>query len=162
MHRHAETGNGRPPAPRTEQDRALIAQEVVEFPELTRDLILALLRQIQIRLDLNHDGIADGQADVPAHEVAARAEIEFLYIRHDARRADAARLKRPALQKIDAVIAVLVEVAGILNIDRVAVLLLEHAHDLRHNIGEIRAAQELSEIQNIGSVRRTQPHFTQA
>ena len=51
MHRHAETGNGRPPAPRTEQDRALIAQEVVEFPELTRDLILALLRQIQIRLD---------------------------------------------------------------------------------------------------------------
>ena len=141
MHRHAEAGCGRTPAARAKQDRTLAAQAIIELAEFARDLILALFGQIQIRFDLNHDGITDGQADVSAHEVAARAEIKLLHIRHDAGRTDAARLQRSALEEIDAVIAVLIEVAGILDINRVAVLLLEHAHQLRHNIGEVGIAQ---------------------
>ena len=141
MHRNAETGRGRAPAARAKQDRPLTAQAIIEFTQLARDLIFTLLRQVQIRFDLNHDGITDGQADVSAHEVAARAEIKLLHIRHDAGRTDAARLQRSALEEIDAVIAVLIEVAGILDINRVAVLLLEHTHHLCHDIGEVSIAQ---------------------
>ena len=111
----------------------LIAQKAVELAELTRYLILALLRQSEIRLDPDHDGVADRQAYVAAHEVALRAEIQLLYLGHYAGGAYAASLKRPALQEIHAVISLFIKITGVLYINRIVVLFFKYAHRLGHN-----------------------------
>ena len=161
MHRYAEAGRCGAPAPRAEQNRVLIAQETVELAEPACYLILALLGQSEIRLDSDHDGVANRQAHITAHEVALRAEIKLLYLGHDADGAYAARLKRPALQEVHAVVALFVKIAGVLYIDRIVVLFLEYTHRLGHDGRKIRFPEQLAEVEYIRRVCGAQPHFAQ-
>ena len=96
--------------------------------------------------------MVDRQPHVAAHETAAGFEQRVPGVGvggHRDRLAEPAGLQGAALQQVDAWFAVLIDVDGVLDVDRIVVGLGELGEDIAHQRGEVGVVNQAAEVEHL-------------
>ena len=161
---HGDTKAGRcgSPAARPDQNSVLIPKLQIQVSNRPGYGILLLFGQGEVWLHFDENRISHGDGRIPAHEVAANMPQGILHLGLYAGLSDPVGLYGAALQQIDPIVSLRREVARILDIYRIVVFFRDDRHDALHNLGKIRAPQELLEIDDIRDTFVVQSHLPEA